>query len=149
MIKLFGKELNLEEMFVGACIQFPFYFMIGWWVILLMAASSILWALGGAENSNKLYRRLGVAVATSAFMITISPAILLFILPGWGILTLGYGMPDATDKGSWLGRFYLRALKNYKAANFATRVTTYILYWVAFIVVVGVEGRLGWVPNIL
>jgi hypothetical protein len=69
-----------------------------------------------------------------------------FTLPGWGVITLGYGMPDATDKGSILGRFYLAQLKNYKLANMATRLTTYVLYWVAFIIVGKVLGQSGLIP---
>ena len=149
MIKLFGKELNLEEMFVGACIQFPFYFFIGWLVLPLMAVSAVLWALGGAENSSKAYRRWGVAIATSVLVFARFPSLwayLAFIPVGWGVLTLGYGMPDATDKGSVLGRLYLAQLKDYKLANFATRITTYILYWIAFILVGKVLGQLGLIP---
>jgi hypothetical protein len=81
-------------------------------------------------------------------MLTISLAwwpMLAFTLPGWGVVTLGYGMPDNDDKGSVLGRFYLKHL-NYKLANFATRLTTYILYWVAFIGAGKVLSQIGLIP---
>jgi hypothetical protein len=143
-------KLNLEEIFVGACIQFPFYFLIGWWVLPLMLVSGILWALGGAEKSNKLFRRLGVAVATSVAVVLTNLhwwPVLLFIPAGWGVITLGYGMPSNDDEGSVLGRFYL-ALLPYKLANMATRLTTYVLYWVAFILTGKALGVLGLIPII-
>jgi hypothetical protein len=139
MIKIFGKELNLEEMFIGAFIQAPFYFIIGWWVLLLMAISAILWALGGAANSNKLFRRLGVPVATSvAVALTTGNWLALAFIPlGWGALSIGYGIPSTQppDAGSFLGRFFLKILKTEKLANLATRLTIYSLYWISFIVI--------------
>ena len=141
MLNFFGKELNIEEIFVGACIQFPFYFLVGWWVLALMPVSGFLWALGGAKDSSKLFRRLGVAVATVVSVVVTNITwwpIASFIPVGWGVLTLGYGMPDGEDEGSFFGKLYLRILKNYKLANFSTRLTTYIIYWVAFIVVGGI-----------
>ena len=148
MIRLFGKELNIEELFVGACIQYPFYFLIGWWVLPLMVVSAILWALGGAEKSNKLFRRLGVPVASSISVLLVLQwwFIPIFILPGWGSITLGYGMPDATDEGSFLGRLYLKFLKNYKLAQFATRITIYILYWASFILTGKILSLFGLIP---
>jgi hypothetical protein len=142
-------KLNPEEIAVGAFIQFPFYFVIGWWVLLLMPISGLLWALGGAEKSNKLFRRLGVPVATNVAVIASNVnwwPMALAILPMWGVVSLGYGMPDATDEGSWLGRKYLSLLKNYRWANLATRVTTYVLYWVAFLLTAFIVGVLGLVP---
>lgn len=137
MIKLFGKELNPEEIFVWACIQFPFYFIVGWYVLPLMVISGIFGALGGAKYSKKGYRTLGVPFATSVAVVAVNPSpwhLLAFIPAGWGVCTLGYGMPDKTDRGSVLGRFYIKLLQ-YKPAVMATRLTTYILYWVSFLLV--------------
>ena len=125
MIKLFGKELNLEEMFVGVMIQWPFYFAIGWWVLLLMPISGLLWALGGAEKSNKLWRRLGVPLATSiaiiAYNVKLWPAGVAF-LPAFGVLSMGYG------ESSWLYKLYSKWFKE-DVIDYPIRITTYILYW--------------------
>lgn len=145
------KKLNIEELCVGAFIQFPFYFIIGWWVIPLMIISAILWAVGG--SGPKLFRRLGVPIATSLAIVLWNfqywTVLALFVAPGWGVISIGYGMPDKTDKGSFLGRFYLGQLKNYAFANMATRVTTYMLYWSVMVVVGKVLGVLNLIPILL
>jgi hypothetical protein len=38
---------NWEEIFIGACLQFPLYFIVGWWVLPIMLVCGILWRLGG------------------------------------------------------------------------------------------------------
>ena len=149
MIKLFGKELNLEEIFVGTCIQFPFYYLVGWWVLVLMPVSGILWALGGAANSNKLFRRLGVPVATSLAVALTNPGwwwIAVFVPVGWLVKSIGYGIPDGEDDGSVLGKFWKKILKNQRLTDFAVRLTTYIIYWIAFGVVAYLLGVLRVLP---
>lgn len=148
MIRLFGKMLSLEEMFIGHGIQFPFYFVIGWWVLPLALVSSMLWAYGGAEGTSKAWRRIGVPAATAGFVVAFNPTMvwmLAFIPAGWGALTVGYGMPSTQppDEGSTLGRLMLKVLKNYKIAEFATRLTTYLLFWAAFAAVWAVIARLS------
>jgi len=56
-------KLSLVELFVGFLIQMPFYYLIGNWVFTLAGASSVLWALGGAADSNKIFRRFLVPFA--------------------------------------------------------------------------------------
>lgn len=97
MIRLFGKELNIEEIAVGSWLQFPFYFLIGWWVIPLMVLSGVLWAVGGSRDSVKAIRRLGVPLASVVAVIASNPHLwpcLAFIPIGFVILSIGYGIPS-------------------------------------------------------
>lgn len=128
MIKLFGKHLNYEEIFIGAFIQTPFYFTIGWWVLLLMPISGLLWALGGAKDSNKLYRRLGVPLATCVAVIAYNWhfwAILAGLLPAFCAVSLGYG------ESSWLFRKLEPWFKEI-VIDYPVRMITYALYWLSF-----------------
>jgi hypothetical protein len=58
---------------------------------------------------------------------------MLTVLPLWGVVSMGYGMPDQSDEGSVLGRFYSGWLSR-KAANWATRLTVFVLFNVVMIV---------------
>jgi len=49
-------------------------------------------------------------------------------------------MPDATDKGSFLGRFYSKLLPP-KAANWATRFTVFTLFNVVMITGIALTRR--------
>jgi hypothetical protein len=83
----------------------------------------ILGALGGTDNSSKIFRRFSLPLFLSgtawqhlhhwcAFSI-------LGMIP---ILHIGYGIPDQTDKGSLLGRFFMRLFhNNILLANIFTR----------------------------
>jgi len=109
-----------------------------------MLVSALLWAYGGADGTAKAWRRWGVAISTAGFVVGFNPSMmnmLLFIPVGYGVLTIGYGIPDEGDEGSFFGSLYIRLLKNHKMADFATRVTTYVLYWLAFAVVFWILAR--------
>lgn len=133
MIKLFGKYLNLEEIFIGSMLQFPFYFLIHWWVLLLMPISGVLWALGGASESNKLFRRLGAPLASYLFValylflnlhITSYYLVLAFI-GGICSISIGYG------ESSFLYKLYSKWYDE-KVIDYPVRITTYVLYWLSF-----------------
>jgi hypothetical protein len=62
------------------------------------------------------------------------------MLPLWGIVSIGYGMPDATDEGSWLGRFWRKFLPK-KAANWATRLTVFVLFNIVIITGLALTGK--------
>lgn len=81
-------------------------------LVIIPIAAGLLAAWAGAEGTSKLWRRLGVPLLTviSGFFIlkTIAAAFLLArALP----MTLGYGIPDATDKGSAIGQFWHKIFK--------------------------------------
>ena len=118
-------QLNKEELLVGFIYGSCVWPVISWWAVIPGAVCSLLWAIGGAGP--KLIRRLGVPAAMGASLAFTSPWMLLCFLPLWGIVSIGYGIPDATDKGSALGRFYSSFLSP-KAANWATRFTVFALF---------------------
>lgn len=122
-------KLNIEELFVGGFIQLPFYFVIGLWVIPLAILSGLLWALGGAEDSSKLFRRLGVPFLAIFFLVASGWQSLLVLAAYPGAVlacSLGYGLE------SKIWRFFYRIRQNHKAADFVTRLLTYSLYWISF-----------------
>lgn len=108
-----------EEIFIGAFLQFPLYFIIGWWILLIMPLCGLLWRLGGVEGGSKLARRLGVPfiVCLSTYLCTHSLIIFLAI-PFMVWVAPSYG------KDSWL----FKLLKN----DFLTRLLCFFWYWTSF-----------------
>lgn len=110
---------NWEEIFIGACLQFPLYFIVGWWVLPIMLVCGLLWRFGGVAGGTKLARRLGVPliVCSSAFLYThhwqifLSLPFLVWIAPSYGV-------------DSWL----FKLLKN----DFLVRLICFAWYWSAF-----------------
>jgi hypothetical protein len=123
-------KLNKEELLVGFIYGSATWPLIGWIAVFPGIVCAFLWAIGGAGP--KLVRRIGVPVVVGISLCFTNLWLLLTIPPLWGIVALGYGMPDATDKGSWLGRLYLKFLP-YQAANWATRLTIFVLFDVVII----------------
>jgi hypothetical protein len=111
--------LEPEEYFIGAMLQFPLYFIVGWPVIAIMALCGVLWRLGGAEGGSKLFRRLGVPFAVRG--------VSMFYGVGWTILLavpFMVWLAPSYGKESWL----YKLIKN----DFLTRIITYVWYWGAF-----------------
>jgi hypothetical protein len=110
---------NIEEIFVGACLQFPIYFIVKWWAIPIMILSGLLWRAGGCANSSKLFRRIGVPllITGSAFLATHHIGIFLAI-PFMVWIAPSYG------KESWL----FRIIKD----DFLTRLICFGWYWTFF-----------------
>ena len=96
-------------------------------MLLTIPICAFLWAYGGAENTSKNWRRIGVpaTITVFAYLIALSlknPLIALFtlvIFPAmWGATTIGYGIPDKNDEGSPLGRFWFRRVKEKNETRF-------------------------------
>lgn len=125
--------------------------------------SGILGALGGAENSSKLFRRVflplflaGIAWEQLHHVYVFS---ILLMIP---IFSIGYGIPDENDEGSLLGRFFMRLFKqNSTLANVFTRGTIgcliastlspleiikheYIAFLIGFYLIKSVFALLSW-----
>jgi len=131
-------KLNKEELLVGFVYGSSTWSLISWIAIIPGVVCAFLWAMGGAGK--KMVRRVGVPVVMSISLSFTSLWLLLTVLPLWGVVSIGYGMPDSTDPGSALGRFYSRWLLK-KAANWATRFTVYILFVVVMIVGVAIVRK--------
>jgi len=110
-----------EEIFIGAVLQFPLYFIVGWWVLPIMLVCGIFWRLGGWSAGNKFFRRLGVPliVCSSSMAFGVSWVILLAV-PFMVWLAPSYG------KESWL----FKLVKN----DFLTRLICFGWYWSVFAV---------------
>ena len=108
-----------EELFIGACLQFPLYFIVGWWILPIMLVCSVLWRLGGVEGGSKLFRRIGVPIVVcgSSMLFGVSWVILL-AMPFMVWFAPSYG------KDSWL----YKLIKN----DFLTRLICYAWYWAVF-----------------
>lgn len=131
-------KLNQEELIIGAIVGLSFAVKVGWWAILLAVLTSPLWAMGGAEKSSKLFRRLGVPLACSGLVAIIYHNwVPLISLPLASlVLHMGYGIPSTqpVDEGSWLGRLCFKwANKNEKLAELYCRTIIYTLLTLAFI----------------
>ena len=66
-------------------------------------------ALGGADYSSNLYRRIGIPLylfLTACICVHHWQVVSLLLMIG--IFRIGYGIPDATDRGSWLGRIFYK-----------------------------------------
>lgn len=131
-------KLNKEEMLVGFIYGSSVWPLISWMAILPGIVCAFLWAIGG--NGKKAVRRVGVPIALAVSLSFTSLWLLLLVLPLWGVVSIGYGMPDETDKGSMLGRFYSRWLSK-KAANWATRFTVFALFNVVMITAIGIMRK--------
>ena len=110
---------NPEEFFIGACLQFPLYFIVGWWILLIMGVCSVFWRLGGWEHGSKIFRRIVVplVVCGSSMLFGVSWVILL-AMPFMVWFAPSYG------KDSWL----YKLIKN----DFLTRLICYAWYWAVF-----------------
>jgi hypothetical protein len=83
-----------------------------------------------------LYRRIGVpavlgALLTVTYTIPLIDAIVCS-LAAFGVLSMGYGLPDKDDAGSILGRFWLSLTKVYEIADALTRATVGFLFSLCF-----------------
>lgn len=128
-------KLNKEELLIGFILGITFWFKIGWLAVPLACLTSFLWAYSGA-GANKLFRRLGVPLACAGSVAVVHHALLpLISIPlAFGVLSLGYGIPDSTDKGSWLGQLCLvYAGGDEKKANLYCRGVLYTLLALAFL----------------
>jgi hypothetical protein len=123
-------KLNKEELLVGFIYGSCCWPLISWLAVIPGVICSLLWAIGG--SGPKLVRRLGVPLVMGITLAFTNWWLLLTMFPLWGIVSIGYGMPDETDKGSTLGRFY-KSFLPYKTANWATRFTIYVLFNIVII----------------
>jgi len=108
-----------EEIFIGACLQFPLYFIIGWKILLIMPLCGLLWRLGGVEGGVKWARWAVVPliVCGSASIMAHSPYLLLAAPFMVKLMPFSYG------KSGWLYKW----LKN----DFLVRLICFSWYWTA------------------
>lgn len=110
---------NPSEIFIGACLQFPLYFIVGCWVLPIMGLCGLLWRAGGVRGGSKLFRRLGVPlVACGACFLASGKGLVFLAVPFMVWLAPSYG------EDSWLYKW----LKN----DFLTRLICFAWYYGTF-----------------
>lgn len=108
--------MNKEELTYGFVIGALTTWFLWPYNLIIGVLCALLWAVSGMHGQAKVWRRLGVP-----FVIT---AVGAFHHPTyWLMLSLiaGYGIPDASDSGSALGRFWIRLVGEH--ASIFTRAT--------------------------
>lgn len=126
MIKLKEFFDNREELAIGAIFGLSVVMFIGLWVFITMPMCALLWRLGGVTGGDEWFRRMGVpsVIVLSVFIASHQWISLLPIILFWLPLTMGYGIPDATDEGSKLGAFWYKVTKqNRVLSDILTRLT--------------------------
>lgn len=128
-------ELNKEELALGFVAGFAFVCFLKWWVLLTAPACAFFWALSGAEGYSKFWRRMLVPMILSFSIFNSSLAGVLSYVASAAVLHIGYGIPDATDNGSWLGRYFYnhKEISGVVEATSLTRLTLAFLLWMAFL----------------
>ena len=116
-----------------------------YWLTLGVLAG-FLWAWGGADRTSLAWRKVGVALlialvtwAITKNYLSLSKAPILFA--GY---TFGYGMPDAGDGGSSLGKFWTKVCKTEFKARVMTRFSCGLLYCLGNIVDAKMTGNWSW-----
>lgn len=120
-------KLNKEELLIGGIYGLCFTAWYGFWVIPVAVGTSLFWAIGGRYGH--AWRVFSVPIIAYGGHFISSPSLSCVVsgtLTGL-VLSIGYGIPDETDDGSALGRFWVRIVKYHDMANFMTRLTIYIL----------------------
>jgi hypothetical protein len=89
----------------------------------------LLGAWGGAKGTSKGWRRYGIPGILNVLGVGFKKFKSFFIWIWSGIASIGYGIPDSTDEGSTLGKFWYKILKgNHKATDIAVKGTIGFLY---------------------
>ena len=98
-------KLNLKEIALGASFGIALSWLVGLRLGLFAAAAcAILWPLGGS-GKGRFWRFLGVPGVALVAIGVFTRSNVAAALAGL-VLAQGYGIPDGTDKGSTLGRFF-------------------------------------------
>ena len=132
---IFG--LNKEELVIGGLFGAFLGIWIGPYACFTIPTCAFLWAWTGAGHG-AIWRKIGCPII-ACFSTMIATHGNLYVWLGFPfmclVLSLGYGIPDKTDSGSPLGRFwYWRVFsENEKRAHVATRATIYLLLLLTFI----------------
>jgi hypothetical protein len=132
------NKLNKEEILVGFIYGASCWPLLSHWAIIPGVICAALWSIGGAGP--KMVRRLGVPAVMAISLSFTSLWLLLTMLPLWGVVSIGYGMPSEGDKGSALGRLYSKFL-SYQSANWATRFTVLMLFNIIIITALAIVRK--------
>lgn len=111
-------------------------------LITLPIIGGLLGAFGGSSDGDKAYRRFLIPALITSYAYSNTESILVItIMLMIFILSIGYGIPEenykditASDRGSFLGRFYYNLFnQNHNLADRATRGTIGLLIGLSLI----------------
>lgn len=119
--------------------------MIKLLVLFSVVPCGLLWAMGGSAKYPKFLRRIlcTLPIIGCVAMVEFNWWILLIMPLMWAASSRGYGIPDSTDEGSGLGKFWFSVVKEGAEDRFAhsektafmancmTRLTVSVLYGLA------------------
>lgn len=134
---------NPEEVLTGAVVGISFMGLIGWWALPLALITAILWRMGGSDEWDKNWRRLGVPTVVVAILswATQSWIPLLSWLPFWGSLTLGYGIPDEGEHRNTIGGLVACYItRKQPLCDFITRSIIGFIMALCFVQIIGWPG---------
>lgn len=102
---------------------------------LIPIITAVLGAYAGKEGTSLFWRRFGIPLLLSAYACWVKNSFTgLWLMFLWPILSIGYGIPDETDEGSTLGRFFKR---HFKYPSSALRGFIAVLMALCFLPLVG------------
>jgi len=115
----------LEEIMMGSLIGAAFFSSLGMHTFWFAPVIAVLYRVGGSSKYDSAYRRVGVPIMFFIIFAIVTRDNLMFlsIFLMWASFTIGYGIPDVTDEGSVLGRYFLKMTNSEKKADFLTRMT--------------------------
>lgn len=141
------KILNREELALGVAFGASMVFLVGpIRAGALAIACGFLWAVGGS-GKGRAFRYVGVPLMAFAALasvgVSFSMDALAAVIAG-AVLSLGYGIPDGTDQGSPIGRFFYYGVAKMRqdVASLYTRGFLALALGAAYLPVQGVN--LSW-----
>ena len=86
-------------------------------------------AFAGADKTSKAWRRILIPGLLTSYAYSNTESLLVITVMSMAApISMGYGIPDETDEGSFLGRFYYNLFhQNHRLADICTRSTIGVL----------------------
>ena len=112
---------NKEEIWTGARLQFPLYFVVGWWVLPISGLCGLLWRLGGTKGGWKPARWALVPLVVCAATFLVDRSLWIFLAAPF----MQKLNPCSYGENSWL----YKRFRN----DFVVRICGYAWYWSVFV----------------
>ena len=95
----------------------------------------LLYAIAGSDNTPKQIRRFGIPVLLTFFVwLSLRNIWVITCLSSIGVFSIGHGVPDKTDAGSALGRFWYKIFKgNHRMTDYFVRGTKAFFFALSFL----------------
>jgi len=110
---------------------------------LIPFLTGLMYSIAGSENTPKQIRRFGIPILLTFFSwLYLQNIWVLTMLSQIGVYHIGHGIPDATDSGSSLGRFWYNLFNsNHLWADIFTRGTKAFLIAVSCLSIPVLKGN--------